>query len=99
MKYPKLLQKSDIIGICAPSSGASGEVLSMRLDNAIRNVKALDFDVVETASVRSDLKCASANSENRCAEFLSLYLYDGISYTIIIARDMISKDLVITVLS
>jgi muramoyltetrapeptide carboxypeptidase LdcA involved in peptidoglycan recycling len=73
MKYPKLLQKGDAIGICAPSSGASGEVLSARLDNAIRNIKELGYDVIETASVRRDKKCVSANSSTRAAEFMSLY--------------------------
>jgi hypothetical protein len=73
MKYPKLLQKGDTIGICAPSSGASGEVLSARLDNAIRNIKALDYDVIESASVRCDDKCVSASSETRAAEFMDLY--------------------------
>ena len=52
MKCPKLLQKGDIIGICAPSSGASGDVLSKRLDNAVSNIKALGYNVVETASVQ-----------------------------------------------
>ena len=56
MKYPKLLHKGDAIGICAPSSGASGEKLSARLDNAVRNIKALGYDVIETASVRCDDK-------------------------------------------
>ena len=73
MKYPKLLQKGDTIGICAPSSGASGEVLFTRLDNAIRNIKALGFDVIETASVRRDEKCVSADNKTRAAEFMSLY--------------------------
>ena len=73
MKYPKLLQKGNIIGICAPSSGASGDVLSKRLDNAVSNIKAMGYNVVETASVRSDVKCVSADSATRAAEFMSLY--------------------------
>ena len=73
MKYPKLLQKGVTIGICAPSSGASGEKLSVRLDNAVRNIKALGYNVIETASVRCDDKCVSASSEIRAAEFMSLY--------------------------
>lgn len=73
MKYPKLLKKGDTIGICAPSTGAPGEVLSSRLDNAISNVKALGYNVIETASVRSEVKCVSADSETRAAEFMSLY--------------------------
>ncbi|MGI5900675.1 MAG: S66 family peptidase [Christensenellales bacterium] len=73
MKYPKLLQKGDTIGICAPSTGAPGEVLSLRLDNAIANIKALGYKVIETASVRNEIKCVSADSATRAAEFMSLY--------------------------
>jgi muramoyltetrapeptide carboxypeptidase len=73
MKYARLLQKGDTIGICAPSSGVSGEVLSTRLDNAITNIKALGYNVIETASVRNDIKCVSADSVTRAAEFMSLY--------------------------
>ncbi|OGO91761.1 MAG: hypothetical protein A2Y17_13460 [Clostridiales bacterium GWF2_38_85] len=73
MNYPKLLRKGDTIGICAPSSGASGEVLSVRLDNAIRNIKALGYEVIETDSVRCDDKCVSTSSEIRATEFMSLY--------------------------
>lgn len=73
MKYPKSLQKGNTIGICAPSSGASGEMLSARLDNAIRNIRAQGYDVIETASVRSTNKCVSADSKTRASEFMSLY--------------------------
>jgi muramoyltetrapeptide carboxypeptidase len=73
MKYPRLLQKGDTIGICAPSSGVSGEILFKRLDSAVYNIRSLGYRVVETASVRSDLKCVSADSASRAAEFISLY--------------------------
>jgi muramoyltetrapeptide carboxypeptidase LdcA involved in peptidoglycan recycling len=45
MKYPRLLKKGDTIGICAPSSGVSGEPLSKRLENAILNIKALGYSI------------------------------------------------------
>ncbi|HBR31427.1 MAG TPA: LD-carboxypeptidase [Clostridiales bacterium] len=73
MKYPQLLKKGDTIGICAPSTGAPGEVLSTRLDNAISNIKALGYNVIETASARSAIKCVSADSATRASEFMSLY--------------------------
>lgn len=73
MKYPKLLKKGDTIGVCAPSTGAPGEVLSMRLDNAIRNIKELGYNIIETASVRCSEKCVSADSNTRAEEFMSLY--------------------------
>ena len=73
MKYPTRLKKGDTIGVCSPSSGVPGEVLSRRLNNAIRNVRALGYDVIETASVRCDDKCVSTSSEVRAAEFMRLY--------------------------
>ena len=73
MKYPKLLQTGDTIGICAPSGGAPGDILSTRLDNAVRNIEALGYDVIQTSSVRSQSKCVSADSKTRAAELMSLY--------------------------
>lgn len=73
MNYPRLLQKGDTIGICAPSSGASGELLSKRLDNAIKNIKVLGYNVIETASVRKNEKCVSTDRVTRASEFMSLY--------------------------
>ena len=82
MTYPKALRTGDTIGICAPSSGASGDVLSARLNNAIRNIKALGYNFIETASVRSDAKCVSADNKVRAAEFMELY--ENLDVTVII---------------
>ena len=79
MKYPKLLQKGDVIGICAPSAGTAGEVLSVRLDNAIHNVESLGYIVNETASVRREVKFVSADSKTRAKEFMSLYENPSVS--------------------
>ena len=73
MKYPRLLHKGDTIGICAPSSGAAGDPRVARLDKAIANIKALGYKITETVSVRNSLKCVSADSATRAAEFMSLY--------------------------
>jgi len=72
MKYPKLLCKGDTIGICAPSSGVSDDLFP-RWENAIANVKALGYNVIESATVRNRVKCASADPVTRAAEFMSLY--------------------------
>jgi len=72
MKYAPLLQKDDIVGICAPSSGIP-ENLFARLDNAIKNIQEIGFDVIETASVRHNSKCVSNDSKARADEFMSLY--------------------------
>ncbi len=73
MKYPKLLNKGDTIGICAPSSGVSGETLNNRLDTALKNINSLGYKTIETPSVRFDDKCVSTDSETRAKEFMSLY--------------------------
>ncbi|NLU31445.1 MAG: LD-carboxypeptidase [Clostridiaceae bacterium] len=73
MRYPKLLKRGDTIGVCAPSGGVGGEVCLKRLDNAIENVKALGYRLIETASVRNSSKCVSADSATRAEEFMSLY--------------------------
>ena len=72
MKYAKLLQTGDTIGVCAPSSGID-ESLWGRLDRAHENVRALGYDTIETVSVRRRSKCVSAAAQMRAAEFMSLY--------------------------
>jgi muramoyltetrapeptide carboxypeptidase LdcA involved in peptidoglycan recycling len=72
MKYAKLLQTGDTIGICAPSSGAN-ESLWGRLDKAFENVRALGYDTIETLSVRKREKCVSSDAKTRAVEFISLY--------------------------
>lgn len=72
MRYPKLLEKGDVIGICAPSSGVA-EPFYGRLEQAIKNVEALGYECLETASVRHKAKCVSAGSAVRASEFMSLY--------------------------
>ena len=72
MKYPKLLRRGDVIGVCAPSSGVP-EALYPRLEQAIANVAALGYEVAETASVRRNRKCVSADAGGRAAEFMKLY--------------------------
>ena len=73
MNHPKLLQTGDTIGVCAPSSGTPGEQLALRFDNAVHNVKALGYNVIETASVRRGTKLVSADAKTRADEFTKLY--------------------------
>jgi len=73
MRYPQLLKPGDTVGICAPSSGVTGETQNKRLDNAVRNIQALGYKVIETASLRNVVKNVSADSKTRAAEFTELY--------------------------
>lgn len=72
MRYPNHLKIGDTIGICAPSAGVP-ENQYARLDQAISNVKALGYKIVESASVRNHIKCVSADAKTRITEFMSLY--------------------------
>ncbi len=81
MRFPELLRCGDTIGVCAPSAGVP-ENLHTRLDQAISNVEALGYKVMETASVRHRIKCVSADAQTRADEFWALY--DNPSVTAII---------------
>jgi len=72
VKFPKALKPGDTIGVCAPSSGVTGKQLP-RLDQAIANVEALGYRVLETPSVRSCVKCVGGDAETRAAELMALY--------------------------
>jgi muramoyltetrapeptide carboxypeptidase LdcA involved in peptidoglycan recycling len=81
MRYPKLLQPGDTIGVCAPSSGVA-PYLHKVLDNAISNVTKLGYQVIETDSVRNDRKMVSADAKTRAKEFMDLYTNDDVKVII-----------------
>ena len=72
MKYPKLLQPNDTIGICAPSDGFK-EKFSARFAKACKNVEALGYKTLATASASYSKNHVSGSAEVRAAEFMSLY--------------------------
>lgn len=81
MRYPKLLEKGDTIGVCAPSSGVA-PYLHKVLDNAISNVTKLGYQVIVTDSVRHDEKMISADAKTRAKEFMELYTNETVKVII-----------------
>jgi len=77
MRYPKLLQPGDTIGVCAPSSGVAPYLHNV-LDNATTNVSKLGYKVIVTDSVRNDCKMVSAVAKTRAREFMDLYENDAV---------------------
>lgn len=73
IKYPVPLKKGDTIGVTAPSSGVTG-FFSRKMDNSIRQLQDLGYNIIETPSVRKQKKGTSATAEMRAGEFTSLYL-------------------------
>ncbi|MGM0445847.1 MAG: S66 family peptidase [Bacillota bacterium] len=81
IRYPEPLNKGDLIGVTAPSSGVTG-VFSNKLDNSIKQLKELGYKVVVTNSVRKQNKLVSASSKTRAEEFMELYLDDNVKIII-----------------
>jgi muramoyltetrapeptide carboxypeptidase len=74
-------KKGDRIGITACSSGV-GDKFYKRLDNAIRHIKDLGFECIETESVRSSYKLTSTTPAKRAEEFMSLYTNEKVKIII-----------------
>ena len=72
MRFPKLLQKGDTIGVCAPSSEVVKDFALAFMDNAHIKMRELGYESFETPSVRSN-KYGSTDAKTRVLEFMSLY--------------------------
>lgn len=72
--YPKPLQKGDLIGVTAPSSGV-GESLHPLLQQSRLALENRGFRVIEGPTIWTNDKCVSASKEQRAAE-LQQYLLD-----------------------
>ena len=72
MRYPRNLKIGDSIGICAPSCGITDEKKIKRLDLAYLKLKELGYKILETNSVRKEIKGRSAPSEERAKELMEL---------------------------
>lgn len=82
MIFPKILNKNDTIGITATSSGLIEETDILKLNNAIKNLNDIGFNVVETENVRKGNKLVSSNGEERAKEFYDLYTSPNVKYII-----------------
>ena len=56
MIYPEFLKQKDFIAIAAPSDGNRKDTDFNRLDNGIRNLKDMGFQVLEGALIRNSIK-------------------------------------------
>ena len=72
MRYPENLKIGDAIGICAPSCGIEQNKLE-KLDKAEETLREMGYKLIETASVRQNVKGRSNTAEIRVKEFMELY--------------------------
>ncbi|MCI8482158.1 MAG: LD-carboxypeptidase [Clostridia bacterium] len=73
MKYPENLKIGDTIGICAPSKGCDDLEKIQKLEKAIKQLKDIGYQVIETNSVRKDKQGRSASAKIRAEEFMELW--------------------------
>ena len=76
MIYPKFPSAGDTLGICAPSAGVGAKLDSFSI--SIETLKSEGFNIIESASVRSDAY-TSAAADIRGAEFNSMFDNDNVS--------------------
>lgn len=55
MKYPEKLNKQDYIGVTAISDGTNKEKDFLRMNNAIKNLKKIGYEVIETENARKSV--------------------------------------------
>ncbi len=72
MRYPEPLKKGDTIGICAPSDGITKEEKIKKLEEAIKQLNELGYQVIESESVRKSEKGRSTSAKQRAKEFMQL---------------------------
>ena len=74
MIYPCFIKEKDKIGVTAPSDGITKQNDLKRLDNATKNFKNKNINILETESVRKSEKGRSTSKEKR-AKIILLFFY------------------------
>lgn len=73
LRVPQKLKNGDCIGVTATSAGLEDNAGLNKLENAIKNIKSMGFDIIETKNVRECEKLVSSSGEERAKEFLELW--------------------------
>ena len=79
MNYPESLKKGDTIGICAPSGGITKIDKIKKLEEAIKQLEEMGYNVIETESVRKEEKGRSNTAKKRAEEFMQLLKNDSVN--------------------
>ncbi len=80
MKTPKFLKQNGTIGICAPSFGCNIYPYSEKYDKSKEYFLRSGYNIIETKSVKSYYKVASAKKEVRAKEFLDLWFDEKVDF-------------------
>lgn len=73
MIYPKFLEKGDLIGVPAPSSGAYDELHVKKYENSKRKLENMGYRCVLSKNINKSDKCRSASAEERAEEINEMF--------------------------
>ena len=85
MKYPEFIKKGDCIAVTAPSLGFIKEEQIKEYDNAIKNIKNMGFEFIETENVRYCERGRSSSAETRAKQFMQVWENENVK-SIIFAK-------------
>lgn len=81
--YPEKIVKGCTFGTTASSDGARHEKHIIKLDNAMKNLKELGFNGIETSNTRTLEKISSSDGKTRAKEFMELWQNEDVKWIII----------------
>ena len=73
MKYPEFIKKGDYIAVTAPSCGVTELDKLKEYENAIKNIKNMGFQFIETENVRTYDYGRSSSAKQRAKEFMDVW--------------------------
>jgi len=81
--YPEKIVNGCTFGTTASSDGARSDKNIIKLDGAIKNLKELGFNEIETANTRTIEKISSSSGKIRAEEFMQLWQNKNVKWIII----------------
>lgn len=73
MLYPKFLQKGNLIGVPAPSSGAYNDLYINRFENAKLNLQKMGYNCILSENISVNTKARSASAKIRAKEINKMF--------------------------
>lgn len=73
MLYPKFLQKGNLIGVPAPSSGAYNDLYINRFENAKLNLQKMGYNCILSENISVNTKARSASAKIRAREINEMF--------------------------
>jgi len=80
--YPEKIKSGYVIGTTATSNGVRSEKNVIKLDNALKNLKELGFNGIETKNTRTLYKISSSDGKTRAKEFMELWKNKDVKWII-----------------